>query len=164
MLELPLIDNSNSNFLRSRFSTFIQRRKLGSVKITENNICVKYKKNTIHYYFSDVDYLEIHGSLYWDYNPSMIYLVEELAKRKYTGKTKLELKFKDQNVVISFRIISEQDFISFNSLLTKWYQKGTFKIKEYHLGEERMLLLNPFHSYEIIQGIKKKLGIKSMYE
>jgi hypothetical protein len=165
MIVLPLIKSFKSNFSKRTAIQIIQKkRNLGTVKITENNVCVNYKRNTIHYDISKIEYLEIHGSLFWEYSASYIYLGELLTKRKFTGKTKLILNFKDKSIAIHFQITTKVEFDQFISIISNWYKIKSFKIREYHLGTERMLLLNPFWAYEKIQELKKELGINSMYD
>jgi hypothetical protein len=163
MIVLPLIRSFRFNFT-SFYSVKNKIRNIGSVKITENNICVNYKRNTIHYDVSKLEKLEIHGSLYYEFNPHTEYLVEAMAKRRYTGKTKFILNFSDKSISINFQITTKIEYSKLCEVLIKWYKSQSFKIKEYHLGEDRMLLLNPHLSYEKIQEIKKELGIKSMYD
>ena len=65
---------------------------------------------------------------------------------------------------INFLITTKSEFNQLRDIMTKWYQSKEFKIREYSYDESRMLLLNPYLSYEEIQITKKTLGIESMYE
>ena len=70
----------------------------------------------------------------------------------------------NKKIAINFLISSKKEFQQLGEIITKWYQSNQFKIREYSEDNSRMLLLNPYLSYEQIQEVKKKLNIKSMYE
>ena len=166
MVVLHLIRPFKFNF--TIFYIANPRRKkfnLGSVKFTENNICVNHRRNTIHYAVSELEYLEIKGGLYWDYNPLRHMLAgDNLPRRKHTGKTRFILKFSDKSISINFQITTQSEFNELTKMIAAWYESKDFKIREYHLGIERMLLLDPYRTYEQIQEVKKEIGIESMYE
>lgn len=166
MIKLPLIDNSKLGFWKRRsLFSLSRKRRIGEVKITENTICVHFKRNTIHYYLSDIKKLEIHGDLYLEFNPLDFFGTNQQAEKVlHSGKTKVVFTIDNKTIEINFLLTNKSEFNQLGDIITKWYQSKLFKIREYSEDKSRMLLLNPYLSYEQIQKVKKELGIESMYE
>ena len=166
MIILPLVDKGKLGFWkRAALTKLSRKRKNGEVKFTENNICVSRNRNTIHYYLNEVSALEVHGDLYLQFNPIDSLFSDHPADRiSHTGRTKFFLSFDSKRIEINFLISTKEEFEKLGDIMTKWYQSQQFKIREYSPDSSRMLLLNPYLTYEEIQKVKKKLTIDSMYQ
>ena len=166
MIVLPLVDISKLGFWkRGSLYSISRKKRMGEVKITENTICVSRNRNTIHYYLNEIDYLEIRGDLYLEFNPLDLFNTNQQPEKiRHSGKTKFIFEIGNKKIAINFLISSKKEFQQLGEIITKWYQSNQFKIREYSEDNSRMLLLNPYLSYEQIQEVKKKLNIKSMYE
>ena len=166
MLILPLIDLSKLGFWkRGALYSISRKRRMGEVKITKSTICVTRNRNTIHYYLNEIDYLEIRGDLYLEFNPLDLFNTNQQPERiRHSGKTKFIFKIGNKNIEINFLISSKIEFQKLGEIMIEWYQSQQFKIREYSKDNSRMLLLNPYLSYEEIQVVKKKLNVNSMYD
>ncbi|MEN8929023.1 MAG: hypothetical protein ABF242_02500 [Flavobacteriales bacterium] len=166
MIKLPLVDNSKLGFWKRRSLSILSRkRRNGEVKLTDKNICIHYKRNTIHYYLMDINYLEIQGDLYYNFNPlDLVGSGQQAEKVIHSGNTRISFTINNQKIEINFLITTKTEFNQIRKIMAAWYQSYQFKIREYAQDKSRILLLNPYLSYEEIQSTKKTLGIDSMYE
>lgn len=164
MIVLPLVNPSEIGFVR-RIGLFrvSKSNKLGSVKFTENNICVSFKKNVIHYYLNDINKLTIHGNLFKEFYPTYLEPGLNPDKVLHSGLTKFILQFDTKSIEINVIINSKKEFDKLIHVIKQWYKSKKYKIKEYDHTNTPMLLLNPYYSYETLQEIKKELDIKSIY-
>jgi len=161
MIVLPLINTAKLGFIRRIGLIRISKlRNSGTVKFTENNICISMNKNIIHYYFEDINRMTIHGNLYKEYLPTLLEPGVHSDKILQSGLTKVILEFEKNKIEINFLITTKREFQSLVSILKKWYLSKRFKIKEYDHTKSPMLLLNPYNSYEVLQVIKNELGVK----
>ena len=161
MIVLPLINTSKLGFVR-RIGLFrvSKLRNSGTVKFTENNICISMNKNVIHYYLDEVNTLIIHGNLFKEYSPLLFEPGVHSDKILNSGLTKIILEFENNKIEINFLIVTKKEFEQLIIIIKKWYISKRFKIKEYDHTKSPMLLLNPYHSYEKLQKLKKELDVK----
>lgn len=165
MVLLPLIDKTKLGFWQRPLLFSISRKKrFGTVKFTNKNICVFRNKNALHYYLEDIEFLKINGDLFLEFNPLNFPDISNEHKIIHSGKTTFTISVKNKKVEINFLITTIQEFNELAKILKSWYCSKQFKIREYDKSEGRMLLLNPYYSYESIQRVKKEIGIESLYE